>query len=72
MVMLFKRHIINGMIQLKNGQIQLTLNKNDNEFKNIVRQLEKKTPKFFEATVNIYTQYYTHEDFLSDKLAKKN
>lgn len=70
--MIFRRHIISGMIQLKNGQIQLTLNKHDTEFANIVRQLEKKTPKFFEATVNIYSQYYTQEDFLSDKLAKKN
>ncbi len=72
MITLFKRHIINGMIQLKNGQIHLTLNKHDTEFKNIVKQLDKKTPQFFEATVNIYNEYYTQEDFLSDKLAKKN
>lgn len=70
--MLIRRHIINGLIQLKNGQITLTINKNDSELKNVMTQLENKPPKFFEATLNIYNQYYTQEDFLSDKLAKKN
>jgi hypothetical protein len=44
--MIFRRHIINEMIQLKNGQIHLTLNKHDTEFINIVKQLEKKTANF--------------------------